>query len=245
MPLIPGIIDSSKSKGPIAGYSVWLDASDASTFTYSSGSVVSQWSDKSVNGNNATMATVSAQPSRVTNILNGLPVVRFDGTTDVMDLPGATLSNKTSFSMFWVMVPRALGSNYYPSISGIDGSNDVGAFHFINSSAKGASYPFYGNGASGWGTYDGTSSLTYSVGTGYEMEFHANGSTFNVIRGGTTEGSGAVGSAQPFSVVRIANQNSIPRFAQFDFAEILIYPTVLSAPNQASVRSYLQTKWAV
>ena len=243
-----GVIGSpSAATVPVAGYSVWLDASDASTFTYSSGSVVSQWSDKSGNSNNATMATVSAQPSRVTSVLNGLPVVRFDGTTDVMNLPGSTLSNETNFSMFWVIVPRGLSSGYYPSVSGINGTNDVGAFHYINSSAKGAAYPFHSinNVPTGWGVYDGTSSLTYSVGTGYEMEFHANGSTFTVIRGGTTEGSGAVAAPYPLSTVTIASQGLQNRFSQFDYGEILIYPTVLSGTDQALVRTYLQTKWGV
>ena len=37
---------------------------DANTFTYSSGSVVSQWSDKSGNTRHATQGTVSQQPTR-------------------------------------------------------------------------------------------------------------------------------------------------------------------------------------
>jgi hypothetical protein len=51
----------------ISNLYLWLDADDASTFTYSSGTVVSQWNDKSANGYNATQATVANQPSRVTS----------------------------------------------------------------------------------------------------------------------------------------------------------------------------------
>src|ERR1700748_1258223 len=45
----------------IAGLTLWLDASDSSTLTLN-GTNVSQWNDKSGNGNNATQATMVSQP---------------------------------------------------------------------------------------------------------------------------------------------------------------------------------------
>jgi hypothetical protein len=60
----------------------WFDASDASTFTYSSSTLVSQWNDKSGNGKHAVQATVANQPNRnVTQ--NGLSCVAFSGTGNV------------------------------------------------------------------------------------------------------------------------------------------------------------------
>lgn len=56
---------------------LWLDASDASTITDSSGSV-SQWSDKSGNDANATQSTGSKQPTTGTRTLNGKNVIDFD-----------------------------------------------------------------------------------------------------------------------------------------------------------------------
>jgi hypothetical protein len=40
---------------------------------------VSTWTDSSGNGNDATQGTGSAKPTFKTNILNGEPVIRFDG----------------------------------------------------------------------------------------------------------------------------------------------------------------------
>lgn len=70
---------------------LWLDADDASTFTYHSGTLVSQWADKSGNGYHATQATSGNAPSR-SGTLNGLTTVDFDGIDnwmtcgDVLDL---------------------------------------------------------------------------------------------------------------------------------------------------------------
>ena len=61
-----------------AGATLWLDASDSSTITASSGSV-SLWADKSGNGNNATQGTGSAQPTTGVNTANGKNVLNFDG----------------------------------------------------------------------------------------------------------------------------------------------------------------------
>ena len=55
---------------------LWLDASDSSTVTLS-GSLVSQWSDKSGNNNHATQTNSSYMPTYSSNILNNLNMVYF------------------------------------------------------------------------------------------------------------------------------------------------------------------------
>jgi hypothetical protein len=82
----------------ISNLYLWLDADDASTFTYSSGTVVSQWNDKSANGYNATQATVANQPSRVTSPSTG---VKFDGSNDVLSTTASF--NGSIFTIFSVI----------------------------------------------------------------------------------------------------------------------------------------------
>lgn len=55
---------------------LWLDAADASTITLN-GSTVSQWSDKSGNGNHVSNATAATQPAYLTTGWNGKPTVSF------------------------------------------------------------------------------------------------------------------------------------------------------------------------
>lgn len=60
----------------ISSLSLWLDANDSSTITFTSG-YVSQWSDKSGNLNHAAQGTLANMPSYQTNALNRGSVVTF------------------------------------------------------------------------------------------------------------------------------------------------------------------------
>lgn len=62
---------------------LWLDASDLTTITASSGAV-SEWRDKSGNGYAFTQSTSTLQPTTGTTTLNGLDVLSFDGIDDWM-----------------------------------------------------------------------------------------------------------------------------------------------------------------
>jgi hypothetical protein len=58
---------------------IWLDAADSSTITIASG--VSQWNDKSGNGQDFTQATAGKRPTYDSGIRNGLNAVRINNTT--------------------------------------------------------------------------------------------------------------------------------------------------------------------
>jgi hypothetical protein len=62
---------------------LWLDADDNTTITHSS-NAVSQWNDKSGNGNHATQSTASRQPTYNSSGTNGKSVIDFDGTSDFL-----------------------------------------------------------------------------------------------------------------------------------------------------------------
>jgi hypothetical protein len=75
---------------------LWLDASDASTITASSG-FVSQWNDKSGNGRNFTQALLGNQPITGTDTQNALNTLRFNdnhfmSAGDVLDLGTSSIS---------------------------------------------------------------------------------------------------------------------------------------------------------
>lgn len=66
----------------VSGLVLWLDASDATTITQSSGNI-SQWRDKSTS---ALTATATNNPTLVANIQNGFPGISFDGSTQYFNL---------------------------------------------------------------------------------------------------------------------------------------------------------------
>ena len=65
-----------------AGLVLWLDASDPTTITQTSGNI-SQWRDKSTS---ALTATASNNPTLVPNIQNGFPSISLDGSTQYFNL---------------------------------------------------------------------------------------------------------------------------------------------------------------
>ena len=68
----------------------------------SDGAPISTWPDSRPNGNNATQVTPANQPIWKRNVLNGYPVVRFDGTSSYMNGPSVFPTNQdfTIISVF-------------------------------------------------------------------------------------------------------------------------------------------------
>jgi hypothetical protein len=85
----------------IAGLKLWLDFSDASTlFTdagstpvSSDGDAIYQANDKSGRGNHAVQANIDCRPFYKTAVLNSLSVGDFDGSNDVLIVPGGDFDN--------------------------------------------------------------------------------------------------------------------------------------------------------
>lgn len=71
----------------IPGMKLWLDAK---SINQADGTSVSAWLDQSGNQAHMNQATSSQQPIYKTNIVNGYPVVRFDGVDDNMSVTDST-----------------------------------------------------------------------------------------------------------------------------------------------------------
>ena len=70
---------------------LWLDATRIAQADSTS---VTTWSDQSGNGYDATQGGSAARPTFIASGLNGLPVVRFDGTDDRLSIPSSTATFK-------------------------------------------------------------------------------------------------------------------------------------------------------
>jgi hypothetical protein len=78
------------SPASIPDLALWVDASDASTLTLDGSNNVSEWRDKSGNARHLTQGTALNRPSYVTGVLNGLPVVRPNGTSGWLESAAQT-----------------------------------------------------------------------------------------------------------------------------------------------------------
>jgi len=124
------VVNITVSLPSASALKLWLKA-DAIT-GISSGNPVATWSDSSGAGNNATQTTGANQPLYISNVLGGLPVVRFDGVNDVFNLPnllnGATQAEAyvvlksqdapAASRGLWRMGGSGSGSVTYPATDG-------------------------------------------------------------------------------------------------------------------------------
>ena len=74
------------------GLSLLLDASQGVTVDPVTGNF--SWADESGSGHNASQAIQSDEPQLVPNALNGSPVVRFNGVSDILSISGQVLTSQ-------------------------------------------------------------------------------------------------------------------------------------------------------
>ena len=105
----------------ISGLQLWLDAAAISGIT--DGDAVTTWSDLSDNAYDATQVATTSRPTLRTRVINGLPVVRFDGTSDSLEV-GTIRDSKGRVHVFSVgqrLVVQVSGPKYQRVISAWDG----------------------------------------------------------------------------------------------------------------------------
>lgn len=243
MPIL-GIVSSSyQSSGvPVSGYSLWLDADDATTFSYSSGSVVSQWNDKSANAYNFAQSTVAYQPTRNTNQQNGKAAVTFGGTllTNTSLNWGASAStlflvakeNKTTGTGFQNLFTTGTGAT---GQWGYGVSSD-GTSEYIAIFNIGTNYtPF--DTVMTTGNADVLSFKSAGISSGsVTASLWKNGTagvTSPVTRSGTSSAAGAVLGSAAAAVESFYG----------NICEVILYPSQLNDTDRQSVESYLKTKW--
>jgi hypothetical protein len=233
----------------ISGLELWLDASDLSTLYQSSGGSlaiadgdpVGEWRDKSGTLRNAVQASGTNKPALKLSILNSLPVVRFDGVNDFLSnsLQWANLA----FTIITV-TKRAGGSNYPAFIAEYSGTaNGYLAFGLDPSSYLSIHKTGLATSASNLvqtaGTFFIQSAQSSGISSGnVSVDVKSNGvsaSSTLTLTGLSTNSLTSYG----------ASKNGTTDFFNGDIAEIIVYSSVLSAGNLASVFNYLRGKWGV
>jgi hypothetical protein len=222
----------------IGGLQGWYKA-DAIT-PVADGAAVGTWPDSSGNGRNATQATGGNQPTYQTLEKNNLPVVRFDGSDDMLDstcpIGGATqtvfvVAKITDFSAARTLVGPQSGAGLQLRANATSGAEAV---------LK-----------SGTATI-GTGGTNLIAGQWYILQATYNHTTgawalygpVSTVTGTTANGSGTNVQTLSAASLRIGrNGTSEPMLG--DIAEVLVYNSVLSDTDRRRVENYLGTKWAV
>jgi len=205
---------------------LWLDASDTSTIT-ESGGAVSQWDDKSGNGNDVTNAVAASQPTSGTRTLNGLNVLDFDGS-DVLRKASFTTTSPYTFI----------------TVTDVDASS--GARYIVSSNV--AEVILYLNASNQIALYNNTVALPGSA-TTFAQELIIgtfNGSSSFIRRNGASYATGTTGTLG-MTTLSIGARSDSAANGPFNggIAEIIVVDGTLTAGEIAATESYLAQKWGI
>lgn len=217
---------------PMTGLQLWLDADDAATFTFSSGTSVSQWSDKSGNTRHWTQATSGNQPTR-NGSTNGRTTVVFDGTNDALD------------RAMWDMTKPVTVFVVARNTSTASGIRDIFKFNFEGRIwHEGSPGPAAGT----IGMYQSgflTTGVQWGTTTFQQVTCVFNGTSSKIARNGGLDTTGDAGGNNFLSgnTSRIGGNPSGGEYWTGDIAELLIYQREVSGTERTDIESYLQAKW--
>ena len=191
---------------------------------YADGDVVSKWADETGNGYNL---NADGNPSYQTDILNGNPIIRGDGTDDRYSVSyGETVAQP--HYIFVVAQGRSLSAS---SADRLIGTPNSGNRHDISSNTDGDWRVFAGNGVDD-GADDNNPHIFGLKPDGANGVFRIDGSDALPGDFGTDDSNGM----QVFDTLSLGNYGS------FDVGEILHY---YDTPNVSDVESYLSNKWGI
>jgi hypothetical protein len=225
---------------PVAGFSLWLDASDASTFTYSSGTAVSQWNDKSANARNFTQATTSNQPSRISNLQNGLPGVRFwQGGADTFRwLERSSYDWAASASTVFVVVQSSSTTAY----QAIWAAKTSSGLSYAISGATGK-YALFKSAVTPYEYNLAPTVSNADVAVWKSAGISSGSATVTFYKNGTQASSTQTATGLSTSTIAQLGANNANESVQGYICEVLVYPSQLNDTDRTSVETYLKVKW--
>lgn len=229
-------LDASQNKSyptdlPVKnGLVMWMDASDDTTFSYSTGTTVTQWRDKS--GSDYHMVPKSSGPTR-SSFLNSRKVLAFTASQTI----GNNTINLASSANTVFLVSRLTGVT---SGRVLTCNLDASGNNWLLGQHGGTANDYY---AEGW-VYDAPSAVNLTSwkvfmgdwsGTATDLaNFYTDGTAL------TTNSSAASQGPNKLGINYYSNETST-----CEVAEIIVFNRVLSSTERKQVHTYLGQKWGI
>lgn len=218
-----------------ASLGLWLDAEDTASVILN-GATVSQWSDKSGNGRNATQATGANQPTYTAAGLSGRPVLTFNGTTNSMPVDLSFVAG-TSYSVSAVFARSSTKTNNWI----IGGNTALSNRQLLVGWSTNAtfSYAQYANDV--LVTVPGYTTTTPLIAT----------LGLDTAVGRSAYLDGTLGNSSTNKTAMISNTGGVlgtwtaGSFYQGYIAEIVIATGALSSNDREKMEGYLAWKWGI
>ena len=246
----------------ISGCILWLDAQDYSTFTFSSGSNISNWKDKSGMSNDVTRVT--ATPPTYSSTSNAVVFNAYNTT----GMGGSFSTQYASNASVFVVgsYTSNTGSTGYPRMMALgtltNNTNYVGQLNIIIQSTV----PYL----SSYGAVSGATAAGFNVLTAIPTSFSTNflyssvssmaGTSLTVntfLNGNTSTYSSGSGTATVDGIYysNVYNLYSIGNYVQLtassgdsfngNIYEVIVYSNTLSTSDRRQIEGYLAWKWGL
>lgn len=234
----------------LSGLTGWWDASDASTLfdATSGGSAVSadggvaRLEDKSQGGRHFKQSSSTFRPLRKTSVKNGLDVIRFDGSDDVLegsDFIYSSLQSSSSSSIFIVAKATAVNTNSSVYLNdAVFSETFAGHGAFALSSANTVA-------AYGYDETWRTAEVAYTAGDWISFASWHDGTSIYAQKNNDAAVSASLSTRQGTSNAPRLGANYAAAYFDGDFGELLTFNVALSESDRAKVISYLTDKWGI
>jgi hypothetical protein len=233
----------------IPNLQLWLDAT---RINQANNTAVSTWADQSGNGYDATQSTTAARPTYIASGLNGLPVVRFDGTDDQMALGASALGmlRNVGGATIFVVVKYSVGLITSPSLffsTNISSASlRLETRQDLNSKLGTRGRRLDADSVQGVTSVQTTSTssvIIHAAKVDYQntlLQQFINGALDGQLT--TYHTSGNTSDTNSNNIKVGTNNNS---FLNGDIAEIIVYNRDLNTSELAQVHRYLARKWGI
>ncbi len=222
---------SSRSSFPVDEMQLWLEA-DSGAIT-STTDKLPCWVDQSGHGHDAQQGAAGAQPTVVAGVLNGRPVVRFDGSSNFLQLPASTVAGLSQGELFVVL--RAADPANQP-----DGSWGFGG---------GGDGAYYGNGGLIYENF-GSDTRHGPILPPAQLDqfnlYNVSAATNDwTVRLNEQMLAHSASNTPTFGGAPVLGRNSEGYGLKGDIAEVLIFDHALSETERLTVEEYLAGKYAL
>lgn len=234
-----GVINPSASApfdpSTVAGLIGWWKA-DA--LALSDGTAVATWTDSSAAGNNLTQATPANQPTYKTGIVNGKPIVRFDGLASFMR---ATFTQGPAYSLFAVAKSTSAAAGPFQILNADDvGSHRIFQFEYNTGNLVMVTFTNVTNYApSQAATFTNWNYLS-GVNDGSNAQVFVGG-----VGGSSVPETGTPNSGAGLFTIGADSTGGPNGFFPGDIAEALMYNNAVTPTNRGKIENYLKAKYGL
>ena len=243
---IPGAVDSGVLQAifdpnSIPGLILWASA-DVGTYTdagitpAANDDPVEQWNDRSPNINNFSQGILFSKPLLKTGILNGQPVLRFDGVGvgDFFDIAGFSGGSISTPNTVFIVMDFIAGTFIFDNVAG-----GAGRTIFGYAVCVGGQFSITADGCANSVSYPVTPPTGFKL---FETVF--DGGSSEIRENGLVVASGNAGT-NTWDSIRLGRGSQASPSSQVDIAEILVYNAALNNSERQSIETLLISKYAL